>query len=144
VRAAVDRRSVLVRNALRRRVRSFLPTTVIRRRRRRVHMWYGRAGACVRGRRSILLCSAVVRPRPKGEDGCNNDGAGRRGGGDERVPSAAEVRAREASTAPVQRRRRRPCDVFVSACESYLFIFFSSTSSTAKRPLVIFDRSARF
>jgi len=149
VRAAVDRRSVVVRNALRRVVRS-LPTTVIRRR-RRVHMWYGRAGACVRGRRSILLCSAaVVRPQPKGEDGCNNDGAGWRGGGiggDERVTSVAG-RRRFARV----KRPRRLCNggcgdamfSFRRASLIYLFFLLLIHCKTSHRPLVIFDRSARF
>jgi len=108
--------------------RSFLSTTVIRRR-RRVHMWYRRAGACVRGRRSILLCwVVVVRPQPKGEDGCNRDDVGWRGGGigcDERVTSEA-ARRRLAR----QRRARRLCNsgrgdaMFSFRRASLIYLFF--------------------
>jgi len=131
--------SAVVRNALRRVVAghsdSSLPSppssSHVVRARRCVRAWpafysfvCSACGGSVEGRRRLLRSG------------------GRRGG--ERVTlEAVEAIAREEpTTAPVQRRLRRS-DVFVSSCESYLFIIFFSLSpvaSTATHPV----RSARF
>jgi len=153
VRAAVDGRSVVVRIALRRVVRSCRPQWFVV---AAVEFTCGTgAHRCVRAWPafySFVFGPVVVRPLPKGEDGCNNDGAGRRGGGigcDERVTSEAARRrlARNASTA-----RRRLCNggcgdamfSFRRASLIYLFLLLPVHCKTFHRPLVIFDRSTRF
>jgi len=102
-------------------------------------MWYGRAGACVRGRRTILLCSAVVRPQPKGEDGCNNDGAGWWGGG---IGGDEGYRRWQGGGGSRERSVHGACATAAAAMRCFrfgvrvLFIYFFSSSSTAKRPTV--------
>lgn len=81
--------------------------------------WYGRrAGACVPAFRSFVFnrggeAAAVERAHGRRA----KTAAATTGGDGARVTS-------EPTTAPVQRRLRRRSDVFVSACESYLFLFF--------------------
>jgi len=148
VRAAVDRRSVVVRNALRRGVRSCRPQWFVAAveftcgtARRCVRAWpafysfvFGGGGvAAAEGRRRLQQWwYGVVGWRDRWWWEGNVGGR------------AAEVRAREASTAPVQRRLRR-CDVFFRrASLIYLFFLLLIHCKTSHRLLVIFDRSARF